>query len=299
MEKTLVVMAAGVGSRFGGLKQITPIDSEGNFIIDYSVYDAIKNGFTKVIFIIKEDYLELFKNSIGKRIEDKIKVDYAFQSLEAIPIAMDLKRREKPWGTVQALLCAQSYVQGPFIVINADDFYGERAFQKASAFLDQVDQPFSYACLSYEFGMTQSLNGSVKRGVLELSGDFVHSIVESKIEYDDGKLIATPLNGTSKFVIQEETPVSMNLFAFQADIFPILEEYWLSFFQQDQEKLLIAEALLPECLMEKIKKEKIKILNLPSESIWLGITYQSDLERVKIQLQELKKQNKYPKKLWG
>ncbi len=298
MEKTLVVMAAGVGSRFGGLKQITPIDSEGNFIIDYSVYDAIKNGFTKVIFIIKEDYLELFKNSIGKRIEDKIKVDYAFQSVEAIPIAMDLKRREKPWGTVQALLCAQSYVQGPFIVINADDFYGERAFQKASAFLDQVDQPFSYACLSYEFGMTQSLNGSVKRGVLELSGDFVHSIVESKIEYDDGKLIATPLNGTSKFVIQEETPVSMNMFAFQADIFPILEEYWLSFFQQDQEKLLIAEALLPECLMEKIKKEKIKILNLPSESIWLGITYQSDLERVKIQLQELKKQNKYPKKLW-
>ncbi len=298
MEKTLVVMAAGVGSRFGGLKQIVPVDSEEQFIIDYSIFDAIKKGFTKVVFIIKEEYLKLFKDSIEMRIADKIKVEYAFQRVEDVPLTNFKIMREKPWGTVQALLCAKNYVKEPFIVINADDFYGEKAFQKASEFLDNNRTPYYYACLSYQFGVTQSSYGSVKRGVLELSGEFVHSIIESKIDWDKDKLIATPLNGETPFDIQKETPVSMNLFAFQPDVFSILEDYWLSFFKQDQETLLTREALLPECLMENIKKDKIKILNLPSESIWLGMTYQSDLEIVKTKLQNLKKQNKYPKHLW-
>ncbi len=298
MEKTLVVMAAGVGSRFGGLKQIVPVDSEEQFIIDYSIFDAIKNGFTKVVFIIKEEYLKLFKDSIEMRIADKIKVEYAFQRVEDVPLTNFKIMREKPWGTVQALLCAKNYVKEPFIVINADDFYGEKAFQKASEFLDNNRTPYYYACLSYQFGVTQSSYGSVKRGVLELSGEFAHSIIESKIDWDKDKLIAAPLNGETPFVIQKETPVSMNLFAFQPDVFSILEDYWLSFFKQNQETLLTSEALLSECLMENIKKDKIKILNLPSESIWLGMTYQSDLEIVKSKLQNLKKQNKYPKHLW-
>lgn len=299
MKKTLVVMAAGMGSRFGGLKQVTPVDEEGNFIIDYSIYDAIKNGFTKVIFIIKEEYLDLFKNSIEKRIEDKIKVDYAFQRIEDVPISMDIKSRERPWGTVQALLSAKLYVSESFVVINADDFYGDKAFRKASEFLDNVTQPFTYACLSYEFGATKSHYGSVKRGVLELKENYVHSIIESKIDYENEQFVARPLNEKLEFFIQEETPVSMNLFAFQTDIFPLLEDYWSSFFKQKQEILLNSEALLPECLMKNIKKGKIKILNLPSESIWLGMTYQSDLEIVKEKLCELKKQNKYPIDLWG
>ena len=145
MDLTLVVMAAGMGSRFGGLKQITPIDEEENFIIDYSVYDAIRAGFKKVVFVIKEENLSIFKETIGRRIENKIEVCYAFQKIEDIPITMDITSREKPWGTVQAILAAKPYVNGSFVVINADDFYGKNAFLAAAKFLKEVTTPYTYA----------------------------------------------------------------------------------------------------------------------------------------------------------
>lgn len=298
MDLTLVVMAAGVGSRFGGLKQITPIDEDENFIIDYSVYDALIAGFKKIVFVIREEYLNDFKSTIGKRLANRIEVSYAFQKIDDIPQKINLASRTKPWGTVQAILAAKPYVSGPFVVINADDFYGRNAYLAAADFLKNVKTPYTYANISYEYGVTKSLEGSVKRGVLDLDGDTIKSIVESSVGYENGKIIARPLNGDAAFEIAENHPVSMNFFAFQYDIFELLEEYWLNFFNQSEEAILKSEVLLPECLKENILNNRIVILNEPSKSIWLGMTYRSDLEFVMKKINELKAQNIYRNHLW-
>ncbi len=298
MDLTLVVMAAGMGSRFGGLKQITPIDEEENFIIDYSVYDAIRAGFKKVVFVIKEENLSIFKETIGRRIENKIEVCYAFQKIEDIPISLDISKREKPWGTVQAILAAQPYVEGSFVVINADDFYGKNAFLAAAKFLREVTTPYTYANISYEYGVTKSLEGAVKRGVLSLDGDKVTSIIECSIGYENKKVIASPLNGDQPFEIKESHPVSMNFFAFQNDCFLLLENFWQKYFEQEKETILKNEVLLPECLKENIESGKITILNQPSDSVWLGMTYRSDLESVKKSIEYLRKKGEYNIPLW-
>lgn len=298
MNLTLVVMAAGVGSRFGGLKQITPIDEDGNFIIDYSIHDAIEAGFKKVVFVIREEFLNDFENTIGKRLEGKIEVCYAFQKIEDIPISMDLKGRTKPWGTVQAILAAKPYVKGSFVVINADDFYGRNAFFRAAEFLKNVKESYTYANISYEFGVTKSLEGAVKRGVLSLKGEKIISMIESNVGYLDGKVIATPLNGDKSFEIEESHPVSMNFFAFLYDVFALLEEYWLNYFKQDIKRIISGEVLLTECLKENIESGKITILNEPSSSVWLGMTYRSDLEMVKKSIEKLKNQGEYGTHLW-
>lgn len=298
MDLTLVVMAAGVGSRFGGLKQITPIDEEGNFIIDYSVYDALRVGFKKVVFVIREEFLEDFQNTIGKRLEGKIEVDYAFQKIEDIPISMDLKGRTKPWGTVQAILAAKPYVKGSFVVVNADDFYGKNAFVAAAEFLKNVDTPYTYANISYEYGVTKSEEGAVKRGVLSLEGNQINSIIECSVGQENGKIMAHPLVSEDAFEIEESHPVSMNFFAFQYDVFALLEEFWQNYFKQSEEDILAGEALLPECLKENIENGRITILNQPSKSVWLGMTYRSDLEFVENSINTLKNKGDYSAHLW-
>ena len=298
MDLTLVVMAAGMGSRFGGLKQVTPIDEEENFIIDYSVYDALRAGFTKVVFVIKEENLDIFKETIGRRIKDKIEVCYAFQKIEDIPVSLDISKREKPWGTVQAILAARPYVRGSFVVINADDFYGKNAFLSAAKFLKNVQTPYTYANISYAYGVTKSKEGAVKRGVLSLDNNKVTSIIECSIEKNNGKIMASPLNGKMPFEIEENHPVSMNFFAFQNDCFSILEEYWQKYFQQEEETILKNEVLLPECLKENIESGKITILNQPSDSVWLGMTYRSDLEFVMRSILKLREEGEYSIPLW-
>ena len=298
MDLTLVVMAAGAGSRFGGLKQITPVDEDENFIIDYSIYDALCVGFKKVVFVIREEFLLDFQNTIGKRLEGKIEVSYAFQKLEDIPISLDLKGRTKPWGTVQALLAAKSYVDGSFVVVNADDFYGKNAFLKAAEFLGLVNKPFTYANISYEYGVTKSEEGAVKRGVLSLEGNTIKSIIECNVGYESNKIMAHPLDGSEVFEIQENHPVSMNFFAFQKDVFVLLEEYWKDYFKQSEEEILKGEVLLTDCLKDNIESGRITILNQPGKSVWLGMTYRSDLAFVEKRIQELKEQGEYPKHLW-
>lgn len=298
MDLTLVVMAAGMGSRFGGLKQITPIDDDGNFIIDYSIYDAIRYGFKKVVFVIREEFFNDFKNTIGKRLENKVEVCYAFQKLEDIPVDIDISKRSKPWGTAQAILAAKPYVNGSFAVINADDFYGSNAYLEAANFLNNVKNPYHYACISYAFFDTKSLEGAVKRGVLSLDENKVTSIIESSIECVDDKVIASPLNGDTEFSILPDAPVSMNFFAFQNDIFSILEEYWKQYFNNSEEKIMEGEVLLPDCLNKNIINGKITMDNYPSHSKWLGMTYRSDLDIVKENIQELKNQNVYKEHLW-
>lgn len=296
---TLVVMAAGMGSRFGGLKQITPIDEAGNFIVDYSVYDARKAGFNKVVFVIKEENLHDFEQTVGNRLKNQIEVSYVFQKIEDVPIVMDTSLREKPWGTVQAVLCAREYIDGPFAVINADDFYGAGAFKEAASFLQECDDAYTYANISYPFGTTKSEYGAVKRGVLFLDDDEVTSIVESSIGYEYGKYIASPLDGATPFEISLDTPVSMNFFAFQKDVLEILEEYWQQFFNQDNHLILKREALLPECINEYLQKKRLRLVNRPTTGTWMGMTYKSDLEVVKKEIKVLKDKGEYNEDLWG
>ena len=299
MNLTLVVMAAGKSSRFGSPKQTTPIDNDGNFIIDYSIYDAIKAGFTKVVFVIQRMSLTTFQETIGKRLEGKIEVCYAFQSLKDIPSSSSFTKREKPWGTVHAILSAKPYVHEPFVVINADDFYGRNAFLEAAQFLKSVKAPFTYANISYRYGVTKSLNGSVKRGILKLDGNKITSIQECQIETVNGENIATPLLGGDSFVISDEAPVSMNFFAFQEDVFALLEEYFKNFFLQEEDVILEGEVLLPECLQENVENKKITIINRPGNSLWLGMTYKEDLHAVKTNIQFLKETEAiYNNHLW-
>ncbi len=297
-ELTLVVMAAGMGSRFGGLKQITPVDEDGNFLIDYSVYDAIKAGFKKVVFIIKEENLEAFKETIGKRIEDKIPVEYAFQKLEDIPSFMKIPEgRVKPWGTTHAILAAKDKVKGPFAVINADDFYGYDSYHIVAEFLknnttDQVSIP-------YPFNKVDSKFGSVKRGVLFLENEKVTKILECSIEYQDEKVIASPLlNPENKFEIEKDHPVSMNMFGFQRNMMDYLEEYFHTFMKKHINELDTIECLLPECLEEYLEKGKLTLQYRISKSTWLGVTYKEDLEGVKQKLKEMKERREYPSHLW-
>lgn len=297
MNKTLLVMAAGMGSRFGGLKQITPVDDENNFLIDYSIYDAKRNGFNKVVFVIKEELLNDFEETIGKRIKNIIPVSYAFQRLEDIPSRIDISKRTKPWGTVQAVLAAKDVIDEDFVVINADDFYGHNAYKNASAFLDNNRNPHEYACISYEYGESCG-EGIVKRGVIETNNNEITKIVESSIKRDNSKIIASPLNGNEDFTICEDTPVSMNMFAFKKDIFVLLEEYFKEFFNNSEEAVLNSEALLPEALQAFIESKKIKLMEVKSESEWIGMTYKEDLEIVKNKLKELKNNKTYPNYLW-
>ena len=297
MNLTLVVMAAGIGSRFGGLKQLTPIDDDGNFIIDYSVYDAIKAGFNKIVFVIQKENLALFKETIGRRLENKVKVEYAFQEKDDIPKKVNMRKRSKPWGTVQALLVAKPFIDDAFAVINADDFYGQKAYFRAVEFLNSQNSIALGANISYALGDTSG-EGVLKRAFLSLDGDKITSIIESNVTYSETEIIAKPINMNKTFLLTKDTPVSMNFFAFKKDIFSILENYWEEYFEQEEEIILNGEVLLPICLNEGIKSGKLVLYNWTSNSNWFGMTYASDLEVVKNEIQRLKKENIYKKHLW-
>ena len=300
MEKTLVVMAAGMGSRFGGLKQIEPIGPNGEFIIDYSAYDAKKAGFEKIVFVIKKELEETFRETIGKRLEGKIKVDYAFQEIQDIP--KDKKylaeKREKPWGTIQAVLCARDVVPGDFAVINADDFYGSDSFRKASRFLEQEKESNVYACISYPYDVTSSKFGSVKRGVCYMEGENISKLIESKITTMDGYAECEPLIGGDVFKIELNHPVSMNMFAFKHEFFDYLSEYFNDYFKQSDEEILKGEALLPELVKEKIESHEIILKNVVSNGIWMGMTYREELDGIKENILKLIEDGEYPSILW-
>ena len=299
-EKTLVVMAAGMGSRFGGLKQIEPVGPSGEFIIDYSVYDALRAGFTKVVFVIKKELEDTFKETIGKRLESHIKVCYAFQEIGDIPSDKKylVESRKKPWGTVQAVLCSKDYVDGDFVVINADDFYGYDTFLKASEFLDQEKRENVYASITFPYIKTASLYGSVKRAVCFLEGDYITKLVESSITTHDGYAMAEPLDGSKAFRIELNQAVSMNVFAFKHPFFKYLEDYFYDYFKEDDEFILNNEALLPTLVEKKIEDGDILLRNVSSDSSWYGITYKEDLAGLKEAINKMILKGEYPKNLW-
>ena len=299
---TLVIMAAGMGSRFGGLKQVEPVGPNGEFILDYSIYDAIKAGYDKVVFIIKEENYDLFRETIGKRIESKIKVEYAFQKIEDVPDGVKVpKERVKPWGTSHAILSAKKYVNEPFTVINADDFYGYDPFLKIKKFFEENKDDNLYVMIGYKVINTMSENGSVKRGICSSNEDgYLNNLVESSIERKDSKIIATPLDDdTKQFIVDDDSLVSMNFFGFTPSIFKYLEDEMVEFFEKNKDNLDKCEFLIPNSVFKRIKENKIKVKVLDTDEKWFGVTYKEDKKDLVAAINKMIDEGKYPKNLWN
>ena len=297
MEKdlTLVILAAGMGSRFGGLKQVEPFGPNGEFIIDYSCFDAIKAGFTKIVFIIKEENYELFKSTIGNRIETKINVEYVFQDFKNVPSEYDLKNRLKPLGTAHAILCAKNNVKGNFVMINSDDYYGPVAFREIKKFFDRNDN--DYAMVAFRVANTMTLNGSVKRGVCKGENNYLTNIIESKIERVNGEIVASPLDGRESFIVDENALVSMNFFGFRENLFEVLEKGLKEFLEKNKDDLTSCEYLIPDIVDSEINHGK-KVEILESTDKWLGVTYKEDKDYVVSEIKKLVESGVYPENLW-
>ena len=297
-DLTLVIMAAGMGSRFGGLKQIEPIGPNGEFLIDYSIYDAIKAGFTKVVFIIKKENEQIFKSTIGSRVEGHIPVTYVFQEKDNIPVSKDLSERIKPLGTGHAIYCCKDEVTTPFAIINADDFYGRDAFIKIADFLKNSNDN-CYGLVGYKVTNTLTENGSVKRGVCYVKDGNLTYIVESSIEKKDNKILASPLNGKEPFEVFDDTLVSMNMLGFTPKIFDYLEKELTKFLNNPQTDLLKDEFLIPEVLQTSITEDNKTVKVLDTTAVWYGVTYKEDKEYVVNGINSLVQNGTYPNHLWN
>ncbi len=294
--KTLVIMAAGMGSRFGGLKQIEPVGPSGEIIADYSVYDAKKAGFERVVFIIRKENEDYFKEHIISKFNDKIEVELAFQELSYIPEDVILPEgRIKMLGTGHALYCAQDYIDDDFIIINSDDFYGYDSFLQASKFLDSKNE--DYMSVNYPFYVTMSKYGKVKRGVVKEDNGYVKEIIESEISVDGDKIIASSLVDGDIFEIEKDTPVAVNFFAFRKSFLNVLNQEFDKFIHGDID--LKSEFLLPDILKCGLAEKKFKVRCATSKSKWIGMTYKEDEEDVKKSINELISLGEYPNNLWG
>lgn len=298
---TLVILAAGMGSRFGGLKQIEPMGPNGEFIIDYSVYDAIKAGFNKIVFLIKRENYDLFKETIGARVEPYIKTEYAFQELNNLPLGYTLSSdRVKPLGTAHAVLCCKEKVHENFAMINSDDFYGRDAFIKAYEYLSKVDESSSeYGMVGYKVANTLTENGSVKRGVCNVDNNgYLTNLTESKVERVNNEIIASPLDGSKAFTVKDDDTVSMNFLLFTPSIFNYIEEGFPEFFDNNKDNLLTAEYLIPDVLSNLIKNNKASTKVIPTSANWYGVTYKEDAPGVKRAIQNLVDNHEYNDNLW-
>ena len=296
---TLVIMAAGMGSRFGGLKQIEPIDEYGNFIIDYSIYDAIKVGFTKVVFIIKKENYDIFRETVGARVEKYIDVEYVFQELDVLPDGYSVPvGRVKPWGTGHAILCCKDTVKENFVIINSDDFYGRDAYRVIADFLKNNQDESKYAMAGYMVKNTLTENGSVKRGVCQAKDGYLTRLVESSIEKRDGKLVATPLEGGDDFVVSGDDLVSMNMFGFTPELFKCLEREFPKFLDSHKDNMEKCEYLIPTIVFEQIEKGEASVEVLKTDAVWQGITYREDKDKVVREIKALVDKGEYPQGVW-
>ena len=299
----LVIMAAGMGSRYGGLKQLDPIDENGNFIIDYSIFDAIRCGFDKVIFIIKEENYNLFRDTVGKRVEKKVETAYVFQKNDNIPAEFNIPAdRTKPFGTGHAVLCAKNEVNSNFAVINADDFYGYDAFKAAAEFLKNNSNEDNYALVGYKANNTFCNSKSVKRGVCGVENNKLSSIVESSLSKNENdEIIATPIDGSGlePFKIENEKTVSMNLFAFTPKFMNYLDEYFYEFLNKNKENLSSCEYFLPTVVTTLISENKVSVDVINTDAVWFGMTYKEDKEVVKASILKEVQKGIYPSNLWA
>ena len=294
-NKTLLILAAGMGSRFGGLKQAEKFGPNGEYIIDYSIYDAIKCGFNKVVFIIKEENYELFRDTVGKRIEGQIKVEYVFQKLDNIPNGYEIpKERIKPLGTAHAVLCAKNTINEPFVMINADDFYGYDAFKSASEFIDNNEKDIGI--VGYDVTKTLTENGSVKRGILEVKKSNLIKITESNIRIQGDKILASPLGSNEEKEISKNTKVSMNMIIFREGIFEFIENNFENFLKNSN--LEKDEYLIPDIVMKSIEEKYSQVKVIDTNSKWVGVTYKEDKDIVKKYINELIEKGIYKENLW-
>ena len=298
-EPTLVIMAAGMGSRFGGLKQITAVDTEGHAIIDFSLFDAYRSGFRKIAFIIKHEIEESFKAAVGLRMEKYFDVKYVYQQLDKLPEGYTVPEgREKPWGTGHAVLCCRGVVDGPFAVINADDFYGRDSFAVIADYLKNIEGKHDdYCMVGYRVGNTLSESGSVSRGVCETDADgFLTTVVErTQIERRDGKVMYK--DGDSWVAVDENTPVSMNMWGFTPDYFIHSENYFIRFLRENAGNIK-AEYFIPLMVNYLITSGISKVKVLDTTSKWFGVTYAEDRPSVVAQIRALIDAGEYPEKLF-
>lgn len=299
MKPTLLIMAAGMASRFGSMKQIQQFGPGGETIMDYSIYDAIKAGFEKVVFIIRKDFAEDFKNIFEPKLQGKIKTEYVYQEMDAYTEGHQAPAdRTKPWGTSHAILCAKPVINEPFAVINADDFYGQDAFKKAYEFLLNECNDQTYALVGYQLENTLSENGSVSRGVCEVDADnnLVQINERLKVYAEDGKIVYEETDG-SKHEIGETAKASMNFWCFAPSLFPFLQEEFRNFLQQSGQELK-SEFLIPYSADRFIKTGKGVIKVIPTAAQWFGVTYKEDAPVVKSKLEDQVASGAYPERLW-
>ena len=303
-KPVLVIMAAGMGSRYGGLKQIDPVDNEGHIIMDFSIYDAKRAGFEKVVFIIKKAIEKEFKAGIGDRISQYMDVEYVYQELDTLPEGFEVPEgRVKPFGTGHAILSCKDVVDGPFAVINADDYYGVHALQEIYNYLteNEDDEKYHYAMVGYILSNTLTENGYVSRGICEMDKDaFLTGITErTHIEQRDMGVQFTEDDGQTWEDIAADSIVSMNMFGFTASMLKELECRFPEFLEKGlEENPMKCEYFLPSVVSDLIEEDKADVKVLRSEDRWYGITYKEDKEAVVSAVQKLKDTGVYPQHLW-
>lgn len=301
---TLVVMAAGIGSRFGGgIKQLEPVGPNGEIIMDYSVYDAMEAGFDKVVFVIRRDLEQDFKEIIGNRMEKVVEVAYAYQEKDDIPedYRKQYEDRKKPWGTGQAILCCRDVVKEPFLVINADDYYGKEAYVEAYKYLtseQQISEKMQISMVGFVLGNTLSDNGSVTRGLCMVDEDgLLVDIVETYniFKTGTGAVIRTE---EEEIEVDADSLVSMNMWGLKPEFFEILEKGFADFLEKNAENYQKAEYLLPTIVGELLRDGKADVTVLHSNDQWFGVTYKEDKPYVVAAVRGLVDQGVYPEKLF-
>ena len=301
MKPTLLVLAAGMGSRYGSLKQIDPVGPSGETIIDYSIYDAIRAGFGKVVFIIRKSFEQDFKDIFIFKLQPYIPVEYVFQEIDNVPESLSFSpERTKPWGTAHAVLMAKDIIHEPFAVINGDDFYGSDAFKTMADYLNSLtaDQQTQYSLVGYQVGNTMSENGTVSRGVCEEdNNENLVSVTErTNIQYTDGGIAYLESEGDFVF-LDPETLVSMNFWGFTPEYFKQTEAMFIDFVKANSDSLK-AEFYIPTAIDNLINSSSASVKVLRSNARWFGVTYKEDKPLVIQKLAQLIKAGVYPAQLW-
>ena len=299
MKPTLLILAAGMGSRYGGIKQMDSFGPNGETIIDYSIYDAIKAGFGKVVFIIRQSFAEDFKKLFEAKLKGKIQTEYVMQEMDSYTEGfISATERTKPWGTAHAVLCAKEVIHEPFAVINADDFYGRDAFEKAATFLNGEVSPKKYCIIGYQLSKTISENGTVSRGVCEVdaSGDLININERTKIFPEDGKIVYT--ENALNVPLPPETPVSMNFWGFHPDVFEYIQKLFHGFLRENAENIK-AEFFIPIIADSYIHEGRGTIQVIPTSAQWFGVTYKEDAPGVKESINKLINNGVYPSPLFS
>ena len=300
MKPTLLILAAGMGSRYGGLKQIDPVGQGGETIMDYSIYDALKAGFGKVVFVIRHEFEEAFKEKIARRWQGKANLDFAFQEMDTfVPVVAGQVERAKPWGTGHAVLVAKNVVHEPFVAINADDYYGYSGFEKMAGFLTNYCQPTHYAMVGYILKNTLSEHGAVSRGVCSMDKNYrLKTVTECTGIEQTPEGIFYNKEKDVRATLDAEALVSMNLWGFHPHIFELLQQGFDRFVQTHADNPR-AEFYISTFANQLIESSTATFTVLPNDEKWYGVTYREDREMVQAAFADMTKAGKYPSSLWS